>query len=108
MISRRHPTAIAAVTIAVATALAGHVVDAAASEPRRCSGGFERGPTGHIATARCDDHVVVEVARTYGVTTTASEVRDDPLVTRDLCRMAPRDTRLRGPCFEAWSNDRGD
>lgn len=56
-----------------------------------------------IATPYCQDELVARVAREYGVKVSASSLRNNPNLKRDVCRHVGRDNRIYIACIDANS-----
>lgn len=53
-----------------------------------------------ISTPYCRDGYVAEVARDYGFTASAAEVRNNPMYKQRLCRFIGQDIRIKEACDE--------
>ena len=56
-----------------------------------------------IATPYCQDELVADVARGYGIKVSAATIRNNPNVKRDVCRHIGRDNRIFIACIDSNS-----
>jgi hypothetical protein len=56
-----------------------------------------------IATPYCQDELVANVARGYGLKVSAATIRNNPNVKRDVCRHIGRDNRIFIACIDSNS-----
>jgi hypothetical protein len=64
----------------------------------KCKGIFQITKNGLISTPYCQDEEIARVARSYGWSVTAAQVRNDPLKKVYICQALGNDTRLKGAC----------
>ncbi len=75
-----------------------------AAEARiRCENGFQIVNGSPIATPYCQDELVAVVAREYGMKVSGSEIRNNPMVKRNVCQFVGRDNRIYVACIDANS-----
>lgn len=60
-----------------------------------------------LATPYCQDALVAEVARQYGFSATASQVRSNPMFKQRLCRFIGQDIRIKESCDQVNPTNRG-
>lgn len=60
-----------------------------------------------IATPYCQDELVAAVARSRGIKVSASEIRNNPNLKRNVCQHVGRDNRIFIACIDANSVRRG-
>ena len=56
-----------------------------------------------LATPYCQDELVAQVAREHGMKVTASAVRNNPNLKRNVCQFVGRDIRIYQACIDANS-----
>lgn len=87
------------------------VVAATAASPAQariqCADGFQLVQGNYIATPYCQDALVAQVARAYGIRTSAAAIRENPNHKRHVCRIIGRDIRVQEACITANPNGRG-
>ncbi|WP_072393876.1 hypothetical protein [Hyphomicrobium sp. CS1GBMeth3] len=92
--------------VALAIAVAPLVL-AAASHPAdariKCVNGNQIVNGSPIATPYCQDELVATVAREYGVKVSASAIRNNPNLKRNVCQHVGRDNRIYIACIDANS-----
>lgn len=95
------PGACAAVA-ALALPLA--LLSAAPAEARiKCVNGNQIVNGSPIATPYCQDDLVARVAREYGIKVSASAIRNNPNLKRNVCQHIGRDNRIFIACVDANS-----
>lgn len=52
----------------------------------------------YISTPYCEDQYLAEVAREYGMRTSANAIRNNPNLKRDVCRFVGHDIRISHTC----------
>jgi hypothetical protein len=60
-----------------------------------------------LATPYCQDELVAQVARQYGVAAPADKIRNNPNFKREVCRLIGQDIRIKETCNEVNSYGRG-
>ncbi|HEY8194815.1 MAG TPA: hypothetical protein VIF13_07180 [Hyphomicrobium sp.] len=93
------------ITLAAASAVVINVQPAAAKIA--CSNGFQMVQGSLLATPYCQDELVAQVARQYGVRASAAEIRNNPNFKRHVCRLIGQDIRIKESCEEVNANERG-
>jgi hypothetical protein len=93
-------TAIAAAVIALAAATS----PAAAIT---CRDGYQLVQGSYLATPYCQDALLTQVARQYGIKVSAVEIRENPNTKRHVCRFVGRDIRVQETCMQVNPNGRG-
>lgn len=79
----------------------------AASAKIRCSGdGYQRVGDSWLATPYCQDNLVAQVAREYGVRVSDAEIRNNPNRKGEVCRFIGSDNRVRQACIGYDNSDR--
>lgn len=64
-----------------------------------CQGNFQVQRGGQtIATPYCEDNYLAQVAREYGMTTSAAAIRNNPTAKQKACRFVGDDNRVRDTC----------
>jgi hypothetical protein len=95
-------------TSALAAAAAGMALLAGpAAAEIRCNGPYQIVRGQELATPYCQDGYLAWVAREYGMAVTASAIRYNPNVKRDVCRFIGRDIRVQQICVGADPHPRG-
>ena len=62
---------------------------------------------GHeISTPFCQDELLAEVARSYGMKTSGHQIRENPSYKQDVCRFIGRDYRAQQACAGFPTNGR--
>jgi hypothetical protein len=56
-----------------------------------------------IATPYCQDELVAQVAREYGMKVSAGAIRNNPNLKRNVCQHVGRDNRIHIACIDANS-----
>lgn len=72
----------------------------------RCRGGFQAVGGNLISTPYCQDQLVAEVARSYGIKVSAREIRSNPNQKRHVCQFIGRDVRVQLACIDAFPTGR--
>ena len=54
-----------------------------------------------IATPYCQDELLAQVARQYGMRASAADIRNNPNFKRQVCRFVGRDIRVQETCIDA-------
>jgi hypothetical protein len=101
MVQRRS----AIIYLAAASAAVINVQPAAAKIA--CSNGFQIVQGSPLATPYCQDELVAQVARQYGVRASAAHIRNNPNFKRHVCRLVGQDIRIKGSCEEVNPTGRG-
>lgn len=98
-----------AVVIAIALAAgAGAALAVAPAEAAiRCNGPYQIVQGRELATPYCQDGYLAHVAREYGMAVSASAIRYNPNVKRDVCRFIGRDIRVQQICIGFDLHPRG-
>ena len=73
-----------------------------ASAAIRCSKGFQSVGGSLIATPYCQDQLVADVARGYGIRVSGREIRNNPNRKRHVCQFIGRDVRVQMACIDAF------
>jgi hypothetical protein len=63
-----------------------------------CRGNFQITKHGPISTPYCEERQIARVARSYGMSVTDAEVRNNPNTKVYLCQIIGDDVRLKGSC----------
>ena len=95
-------TALAALPLA---ALA--VVAAPAQARIVCKDGFQAVGGNLIATPYCQDALLAQVAREYGMSASPARVRNNPNYKREVCRFVGHDIRVSEHCLQENPGSRG-
>jgi hypothetical protein len=93
-----------AVVVSVGAALA---ASAPASAAIACKNGYQRVQGNDIATPYCQDAYLAQVARSFGVRTSAETIRSNPNAKREVCRLVGRDIRVSSICVDEGPFGRG-
>ncbi len=72
-----------------------------------CNKGFQLVAGSWLSTPYCQDAYVADVARQYGFSASASQVRNNPLFKQRLCRFIGADIRIKESCDEVNPAGRG-
>jgi hypothetical protein len=88
----------------VGVALAAH---APASAAIACKNGYQRVQGNDISTPYCQDAYLADVARSFGVRTSADTIRSNPNAKREVCRLVGRDIRVSSICVDEGPFGRG-
>jgi hypothetical protein len=78
-----------------------------ASAEIRCNGPYQIVQGRELATPYCQDGYLARVAREYGIVVTASAVRYNPNLKREVCGFIGRDIRVQHICVGAEPHPRG-
>jgi hypothetical protein len=73
----------------------------------RCNGPYQLVQGQELATPYCQDGYLARVAREYGMRVSASAVRYNPNVKREVCRFIGRDIRVQQICVSVDPQPRG-
>ena len=73
----------------------------------KCSNGFQLVQGSYLATPYCQDALVAQVARAYGIRTSALAIRENPNHKRHVCRLIGRDIRVQESCLTVSPGVRG-
>lgn len=68
----------------------------------KCQGGAQLVAGSYIATPYCQDELLAQVARSYGMKAPADRIRHNPNYKREVCRFVGHDIRV----YEYCSNER--
>ncbi len=68
----------------------------------QCQGGAQLVAGSYIATPYCQDELLAQVARSYGMKAPADRIRHNPNYKREVCRFVGHDIRV----YEHCSNER--
>jgi hypothetical protein len=71
-----------------------------------CKNGFQLVQGSYLATPYCQDALLAVVARQYGMSASASAIRENPNYKRHVCRLVGRDIRVQETCIDANSYGR--
>lgn len=96
------PQFLLATAAATITVLAS-VTPAAAIE---CKGGYQLVQGNYLSTPYCQDALLTQVARQYGMHVSAAEIRESPNYKRRICRLIGRDIRVQEACITVNPNVR--
>lgn len=94
-----------AVTCALGASIAGS--DTALAAGIKCFNGFQLVQGSYLATPYCQDALVAQVARAYGIRTSAYAIRENPNHKRHVCRLIGRDIRVQESCLTVSPGVRG-
>jgi hypothetical protein len=72
-----------------------------------CKDGYQLVQGNYLATPYCQDDLLTKVARQYGMSVSASEIRENPNYKRRVCRFVGRDIRVQEACISVNPNGRG-
>ena len=87
-------------------ALAAAAIAAPAEARIVCKDGYQASGGQYIATPYCQDELVAQVARQYGMRVSSAEVRNNPNTKRNVCQFVGRDIRIYQACIDANSAGR--
>ncbi len=65
----------------------------------KCLDGYQLVAGNYLATPYCQDGQLADVARQYGIRTSAAEIRENPNHKRHVCRIVGRDIRVMETCL---------
>lgn len=68
-----------------------------------CKDGFQLVAGAYIATPYCQDNLVAQVAREYGMRVSEAAIRSNPNLKRHVCRLVGQDIRINQTCLESNS-----
>ena len=86
----------------------GQAVLAAPAEARIvCKNGFQAVGGDLIATPYCQDALLAQVAREYGMSASPARVRNNPNYKREVCRFVGNDIRVSEHCMQENPGFRG-
>jgi hypothetical protein len=88
-------------------ALFGLVPAAPALARITCANGYQLVQGSYLATPYCQDALVADVAREFGIKASAAAIRNDPLFKRQVCRTIGRDIRVQEACIPVNPGVRG-
>jgi len=66
-----------------------------------CANGYQRVEGNMIATPYCQDELLADVAREYGIPATGSKIRNNPNYKKEVCRTVYNDIRVQTNCLNA-------
>jgi hypothetical protein len=66
-----------------------------------CVKGFQQIQGSWLATPYCQDELIAEVARQYGMKASVQAIRSNPNFKREVCRLIGQDIRVKQNCDEA-------
>lgn len=72
-----------------------------------CKNGYQMVNGTPLATPYCQDNLVGEVARQYGIKVSDAEIRNNPNTKRYVCQMIGRDNRTYMACINSFGARRG-
>jgi len=98
-----------AMLVALASAGGGSIAisSGASAGGIKCSNGFQLVQGAYLATPYCQDALVAQVARAYGIRTSAAAIRENPNHKRHVCRLIGRDIRVQESCLTVSPGVRG-
>ena len=73
----------------------------------KCSNGFQLVEGSYLATPYCQDALLADVARKYGMRASAIAIRENPNYKREVCRLIGRDIRVQDTCVTVEPGVRG-
>lgn len=82
------------------------VLPVAAKAAIACRDGNQLVAGQEISTPFCQDELLAEVARSYGMKTSGHQIRENPNYKRDVCRFIGRDYRAQQACAGFPTNGR--
>jgi hypothetical protein len=83
------------------------IAQPASSAGIKCLNGFQVVNGARLSTPYCQDQLVAEVARQYGMPATADRIRNNPNYKRYVCRFIGQDIRIKESCEEVNPANRG-
>jgi hypothetical protein len=92
------PVAIAGMAM---SAVAGVVLAGPAEAAIKCVNGSQVVQGNLLATPYCQDKLLADVARTYGMKVSFAEIRNNPNTKRYVCSFVGRDIRVHQTCLDA-------
>jgi hypothetical protein len=72
-----------------------------------CKGGYQIVHGYELSTPYCEDENLAGVARQYGMKVSGSEIRSNPGVKSNACRLVGKDIRVSQACMQENSSRRG-
>jgi hypothetical protein len=66
-----------------------------------CESGYQRVQGNLIATPYCQDELLAQVARQFGVKASGDRIRGNPNFKREVCAIAGRDIRVESVCVDS-------
>lgn len=66
-----------------------------------CESGYQRVQGNLIATPYCQDELLAQVARQFGVKASGDRIRNNPNYKREVCAIAGRDIRVESVCINS-------
>ncbi|HMN38034.1 MAG TPA: hypothetical protein PKD49_10070 [Hyphomicrobium sp.] len=72
-----------------------------------CHNGFQKVGGNLISTPYCQDELLAEVAREYGMRASAARIRNNPNYKREVCRLVGADIRVSEHCMNESPRSRG-
>jgi hypothetical protein len=72
-----------------------------------CKDGYQLVQGNYLATPYCQDELLAEVARAYGMSVSTHEIRENPNYKRRVCRFVGPDIRVQEACISVNPNGRG-
>ena len=97
MIGRRYER-LALLALAAPWFLASTLASPLAARGIACNDGYQQAGGSAISTPYCQDQLLAEVARGYGMKVSAAKVRDNPNFKREVCRFVGHDIRVQQNC----------
>jgi hypothetical protein len=67
----------------------------------KCVNGYQQVQGNLIATPYCQDQLLAQVARQYGLQASADKIRNNPNYKKELCRTVFSDIRVQETCLDA-------
>ena len=92
--------------LAMAVAAFCFVTVPAAARGIACDDGYQITSAGTFSSPYCQDELLAEVARSYGMKTSGHAIRENVNYKREVCRFVGRDTRAQQACAGFPSNGR--
>lgn len=72
-----------------------------ASAAIECRNGYQLVQGNLLATPYCQEKLLAQVAREYGLKATFAEIRNNPNTKRNVCAFVGRDIRVQQTCIDA-------
>ena len=79
----------------------------AGSRGIQCRGGSQLVAGSYLSTPYCQDELLAQVARGYGMKASADRIRYNPNYKREVCRLVGRDIRVYENCVNSGPSLRG-
>ncbi len=79
----------------------------AGSRGIKCQGGAQLVAGSYITTPFCQDELLANVARGYGMRASADRIRYNPNYKREVCRLVGHDIRVSEHCLNEAPSFRG-